>query len=223
MALSCPRCGTEVSSEALYCSYCSLPKPKRGFTSAEEKPAESLPDLPKPNAPIKRASFTAKKTKEVARRSSNQEVARRSSKQSFKRPGKPPRRLRASVLSVAAVVALLSVGAYIFVVPMLYSDQAEPKTVLAALEKLRKTQSNEPELTIDARLSRELETARRVKNLVAYQGWVVRPIKGSKTKVVLAFSYQEVGDIHQSAEWIADLTNGTFFPQTELASAVSSR
>ena len=211
MALSCPRCGTEVPNEALYCSYCSLPKPKRGFTSAEEKPAESLPDLPKPT-PIKRASFTAIKTKEVGRRSTNQRS---------KRPGKPPRRFRASILSVAAVVALLSVGAYIFVVPMVYSNQAEPKMVLAALEKLRKTQSNEAGLTIDARLIRDLETARRVKNLVAYQGWVVRPIKGSKTKVVLAFSYQEVGDVHKSAEWIADLSTGTFTPQTDLAAAVS--
>ena len=212
MALSCPRCGTEVPNEALYCSYCSLPKPKRGFTSAEEKPAESLPGLPKPTAPIKRASFTAKNNKEVSRRSTNQRS---------KRPGKPPRRFRASVLSVAAVVALLSVGVYIFVVPMVYSNQAEPKTVLAALEKLRKTQSNEPGLTIDARLIRDLETARRVKNLVAYQGWVVRPIKGSKTKVVLAFSYQEVDDVHKSAEWIADLSTGTFTPQTDLAAAVS--
>ena len=221
MALSCPRCGTDVPNEALYCPYCSLPKPKRGFASAEEKPKESLPNAPKPPAASKRAAVSTRKTVVSSRKT--KESGAISLKQPTRRPAKEPRRFRVSVLSVAALVALLGVGAYIFVVPLVYSNQAEPKTVLAALEKLRKTPSNEPELTIDARLSRELETSRRVKNLVAYEGWVVRPIKGSKTKVVLAFSYKEVGDVHHNAEWIADLTTGSFIPQTELAAAVSSR
>lgn len=214
MALSCPRCGTDVPNEALYCSYCTLPKPKRGFVAVKNDAQESVTNLSKPAAPIKKAPPSARKTNEGAKRSANQRPAR---------PAKRPRKLRVSVLSVAAVVALACVGAYIFVVPMVYSEHAEPKTVLAALEKLRKTPSSEPGLTIDARLSRELETSRRVKNLVAYQGWVVRPIKGTKSKVVLAFSYKEVGDVHQNAEWIADLTTGTFTPQTDLAAAVSAR
>lgn len=205
MALTCPRCGTDVPSEVLYCPYCSLPKPKRGFAAAEDKPQETTPaELPKPQVAVRRA------TKERDR------LAKRSTAH----PGKPPRRLRASVLSLAALVALFSVGVYTFVVPMVYSEQAEPKTVLAALDKLRKTPSNEPGLTIDARLVRELETSRRVGNLRAYQGWTVRPIKGNKTKVVLAFTYVEVGDVYQSAEWIADLTTGAFTPQTELAATV---
>lgn len=209
MALTCPRCGTDVPNEALYCPYCSLPKPKRGFAAETEgnseqaKPADKL----KPRVAFKSSSKGSNKP----------------AKRSTARPGKPPRRLRVSTLSIAALVALLSVGIYIFVVPMVYSDQAEPKAVLSALDKLRKSPSNEPGLTIEARLSRELETARRVKNLAAYQGWIVRPIKGTKTKVVLAFSFQEVGDVNQSAEWIADLTNSTFTPQTDLAAAVSSR
>ncbi len=206
MTLTCPRCGTDVPSEVLYCPYCSLPKPKRGFAAAiKDKPeATTPPERPKPSV----ASRSAKKD------------GNRSAKRSTAHPGKPPRRLRASVLSLAALVALFSVGIYTFVVPMVYSEQAEPKTVLAALDKLRKTPSNEPGLTIDARLVRELETARRVGNLRAYQGWTVRPIKGNKTKVVLAFTYVEVGDVHQSAEWIADLTTGAFTPQTELAATV---
>ncbi|HLF84100.1 MAG TPA: zinc ribbon domain-containing protein [Blastocatellia bacterium] len=208
MALTCPRCGTDVPSDALYCPYCSLPKPKHGFAAAEDKPQETAPpERPKPSVASRRATKDGK----------------RSAKRSPARPGKPPRKFRISVLSGAALVALFSVGIYTFVVPMVYSEHAEPKTVLSALDKLRKTPSNEPGLTIDARLTRELETARRVGNLVAYQGWIVRPIKGTKTKVGLAFSYQEVGDIHQNAEWIADLTNGTFTAQTDLAAAVSNR
>lgn len=114
-------------------------------------------------------------------------------------------------------------GIYIFVVPLVYSDQAEPKTVLSALDKLRRMPSNEPSVTIDARLSRELEAKRRVGNLVGYQGWTVLPIKGTKTKVLIVFSYQEAGDTHQRAEWLADLNSNTFTPQTELAAAISSR
>jgi hypothetical protein len=115
MALTCPRCGTDVPSEVLYCPYCSLPKPKREFAAAiKDKPEETTPpERPKPSV----ASRSAKKDDN------------RSAKRSTARPGKPPRKLRVSVLSVAALVALFSVGIYIFVVPMVYSEQAEPKTV----------------------------------------------------------------------------------------------
>lgn len=209
MALMCPRCGTDVPNEAMYCPYCSLPKPKRGFADETEHHAEeSKPvDQPKPRVALKTPSKRSNKP----------------AKRSTAGPGKPPRRLRVSVLSVIALVALFSVGAYIFVVPMVYSEQAEPKTVLAAMEKLRKSPSNEPGVTIEARLARELETTRRVGNLAAYQGWIVRPIKGTKTKVVLAFSFQEVGNLNRSAEWIADLTNNTFTPQTDMAVSVSNK
>lgn len=209
MALTCPRCGTDVPKEAMYCPYCTLPKPKRGFTAE----TEDHPEIAKPADQQKhRAVF------ESSSKGSNQPA-----KRSATRPAKPPRRLRLSVLSLAAIVAVFSVGVYIFVVPMVYSEQAEPKTVLSALEKLRRLPSDEPGQTVDARLSREIEKSRRVGNLVAYQGWTARPIKGTKSRVILLFSYEEVGDVHQSAEWIADLTNNTFTPQTELAKAVASR
>ena len=206
MALMCPRCGTEVPTEAQYCPYCSLPRPKRGFTTPDGKRRET-PNPGRSTPPIAAKS---------AKRSQSKSVVRASA-----RAGKPRRRLRVSVLGVAALVALVCIGIYTFVVPMVYSEQAEPKTVLAALDRLRKTPSNEPGLTIDACLSRELETARRVGNLVAYQGWIVRPIKGTKSKVVLAFSYQEVGNVSKNAEWVADLSEDTFTPQTDLAAAVS--
>lgn len=213
MALTCPRCGTDVPTEAQYCPYCSLPKPKRGFGAAtEDKPEETTPAA-HPNPPAAVSRPASQRSRPVSR----------PAKDSTSRPGKPRRQLRISVVSVAALVAIFTVGIYIFVVPMVYSEQAEPKMVLSALDKLRKTPSNEPGLTIDARLSRQLETSRRVGNLVAYQGWTVRQIRGSKAKVVLAYSYVEAGDVHQSAEWIADLNNGTFSPQTDLAVAISSR
>lgn len=214
MALTCPRCGTAVPNEALYCPYCSLPKPKRGFAEAKQ-------ELSRPQArpQSRKPSFGLKKSKKGVARSSNPAGGFPAP---AAKPPKEPRGLRVSVLSLAAVVTVLGVGVYIFVVPMVYSEHAEPKTVLAALDKLRKTPSNQPGLTIDGALLRELETARRVGNLVSYQGWIVRPIKGTKSKVVLAFSYEEAGKENQNAEWIADLNDGTFTPKTELAEKVVS-
>lgn len=223
MALTCPRCGTDVPSEALYCPYCILPKPKRGFTAVERI------SEPTRVAASARPQVTAGPQSAVSPRGTirPRAAAVRAAKASYKpgrrtgpSSGKPPRQLRLSVVSAAALVTVLGVGIYMFVVPMVYSERAEPKVVLSALEKLRKSPSAEPNVSIDARLMREIETSRRVGNLVAYQGWTVRPIKGTKSKVVFAFAFVEVGDVHQSAEWIADLTNNSFTPQTELATSV---
>lgn len=215
MALTCPRCGTDVPTEAMYCPYCSLPKPKRGFVSeTNNNPKPPVSEQPAPRAVLRSRKVATPPKNE--RKQANQRPA--------SKPGKPKpaRKLRVSVLSLAAIVAVFSVGIYIFVVPMVYSEEAEPKTILSALEKLRHLPSSEPGLTVDARLARELETAKRVGNLVSYQGWAVRPIKGTKNRVLLVFSYQEVGDVHQSAEWLADLNNNTFTPQTDLAKTISA-
>ena len=147
-----------------------------------------------------------------------------STKREFlRKPEKPARKYRISVLSLAALIAVLGVGIYIFVVPMVYSEQAEPKVVLAALDKLRHLPSSDPTMTVDARLLKELETSKRVGNLVSYQGWGVRPLKGTSHKVLFVYSFQEVGNVQQSAEWLADLNSNTFEPQNELAKTISVR
>jgi hypothetical protein len=220
MALTCPRCGTEVQYEAMYCPYCSLPKPRRGFANAVEgKLEEKLEEATPPEQP--KPAFAFKRSKNAAKES--QKKATKPTKRSSTRPGRAPRKLRLPVVSVAALVAFFSVAIYVFVVPLVYSEQAEPKTVLSALDMLRRMPSSEPGLTIDARLARELETSRRVGNLVGYQGWSTRPIKGSKTDVLLVYSYDEVGNVHQRAEWLASLTDNTFKPQTDLAVSVSKK
>jgi hypothetical protein len=215
MALTCPRCGTEIPAEALYCSYCSLPRPKYRLAEAQDRTPGRIDRAHPSVSPHRPTSELNKPARTSASRPSK--PARRSTS----RAGKPPRRLRLPVLVGACLVAVISVGTYIFVVPLVYSERAEPKIVLSALDKLRRMPSNDPQFTLDARLLRELETSRRVGNLVSYQGWTVRPIKGTKTKVILAFSYEEVGQAHQSAEWIADLNNNTFTPNTELAWTIS--
>ena len=117
----------------------------------------------------------------------------------------------------------MSVGIYIFVVPLVHSQGVEPKTALSALDRLQHMASNEPDVTLDARMAAEVEKSRRVGNLVGYQGWTVHSIKGTKTRVLLVFSYREVGNTEQRAEWLADLNANTFTPQTPLATAVSRK
>lgn len=210
MPLTCPRCETNVPDEALYCPYCNLPKPKSGFVAADHKKAEETA----PNEPKSPVVF--RKTGTAA----SNRVASSSPSKSLSRARKPARRLRLPVLTAAALVPLLCVGAYMYVLPLVRSQGPEPKTALAALDKLRHMPSNEPGVTIDARMTRELERLRKARNLVSYQGWTVQPIKGTTTKALLIFSYQEVGDVQHRAEWVADLTNNTFTPQTELAAAI---
>lgn len=197
MPIVCPRCSTKVSADAQYCSYCSLPKPKAGF--GEEGATSS-------SKPV---------TQRVSRKSLKPDDRR------LGQPRNPKRRFRVIVLSVSALVAVLGVAVYIFVVPLVYSQGVEPKAALSALDKLQHMQSNQPDLTIDARLSGELEKSRRVGNLVGYKGWTIHPIKGTKTRVRLVFSFREVGNTEQSAEWLADLDANTFTPQTALAVSIS--
>jgi hypothetical protein len=208
MALTCPRCDTDVPVEAFYCPYCNLPKPKGGFTSAaEEKPTGTSPQQPA-------AAYTPAAAYKKETRTSNQ---------SFNRPRKKGRTIKLGVLSFAALIAVLSVGLYVFVVPLVLSQEAEPTAALSALDKLRRLPSRDSGVTIGDRMSHELETSRKLGNLAGYKGWTVRPIKGTKTKALISFSYREVDGSEQKADWIADLEAGSFVPQTPLAASASGR
>jgi len=200
MGLTCPRCETEVQPEAFYCPYCHLPRPKAGFASSAE-------------AGTRKSS--------VGETPSNKKKNKRTSP-SLNRSHKR-RRIPMRILSIAAIVAVSVVGAYVFVVPLVLSQEAEPKAALSALEKLRSLPSSEPGVTIGEQMSNALEVSRRAGNLASYKGWTVHPIKGTKTKVLISFSYQEKGGIDQHAEWIADLTAGSFAPQSALAVSASGK
>jgi len=200
MGLTCPRCETDVPMEAFYCPYCHLPKPKAGFASSAQ-------------ARTKKSSINESPAN---RKKAN------SNGPSFNR-SRMGQRIPVRILSIAALVAVLAVGAYVFVAPLVLSQEAEPKAAMSALEKLRSLPSSEPGVNIGERMSHALETSRRTGNLVSYKGWTVHPIKGTKTKVLISFSYQEKGGIDQHAEWIADLTAGNFTPQSAIAVSVSGK
>lgn len=205
MTLTCPRCSTNVSDDALYCSYCNLPKPKSGFSAVPAKEQNHRHQHQQQQQP-------AKPSKSPAAARTDHRLQRRRSQ---------VHDLSIAKLGGAAIIALLAIGGYVYFAPLARSNEPEPKTVLAALDTLKRMPSNEEGLTIDARLNRDLETSKRMRNLVAYQGWTVKRVDGTKSKVILIFSYDEADHSHHQAEWLADLDHNNFTPQSELAVSIS--
>lgn len=212
MTLTCPRCSTNVSDDALYCSYCNLPKPKSGFSPVPAKDQNQRQQQHHHHQHHQRQQQPAKPSKSPAAARTDHRPRRRRSQ---------VHDLSVAKLAGAAIIALLAIGGYVYFAPLARSNEPEPKTVLAALDTLKRMPSNEEGLTIDARLNRDLETSKRMRNLVAYQGWTVKRVEGTKSKVILIFSYDEADRSHHQAEWLADLDHNDFIPQSELAVSIS--
>lgn len=193
--MKCPRCHTEVPNEATHCPDCKLPKPK-GLCVQEEKTEQKA-------AAAKSASARANRNKRTPMK---------------KRP-----KWVTSIAGSAAFLLLCGMGFYVFSFFAHKPPEVDPQAALPMLDKLRRSPSTQEGLNVDALLAQELEKSRRVGNLLSYQGWTIKPVNGSKTKLIFSFSFEESDNTQQRAEWVADLVNNTFTPQTELAVAVSRR
>jgi hypothetical protein len=115
------------------------------------------------------------------------------------------------------------VGLYLVTFFSSLPHEIDPKAAMPMLNKLRNSPSSQDGLNVDALLTQEMEKSRRVGNLRSYQGWTIRPFGGSRTKLIISFSFEETDNIQQRAEWVADLVHNTFTPQTDLAMAVYKR
>lgn len=121
---------------------------------------------------------------------------------------------------VAGAVAFALVAWIGYALYMHFSYQPQeldPHMAQPALAKLRQEPSGVTGMNVDEFMNQQLEKSRRVGNLLKYEGWTVSPVQGSKTKLLITFSYEERDNTQYRAEWIADVTNNTFTPQTELA------
>lgn len=195
--MKCPRCHTEVPAEASHCPDCRLPRPKN--LQAQDEGTELKPKVARKKAP---------------------KLASR------KRPKRVKKQRPKWVTALAGTtVGLLLCGIGLYLALFFSSMPAEidPKAALPMLDKLRSSPSSQDGLNVDALLTQELEKSRRVGNLLSYQGWTIRPVDGSKTKLLISFAFEETDNIQQRAEWVADLVHNTFTPQTELAVAVYKR
>jgi len=190
--MKCPRCHVEVPTEALFCSECKLAKPKSLII-------QNAKNKRRPRMAAKRTPLSARKP-------------------GMKRERKLPRwvSIVAGALSIA-LFAAMGVYAYWYFSHM--TSELDPHLAQPAMQRLRQMPSKQASLTVDQYLTQELEKSRRVGNLVAVQGWTMRPVQGSRSKMLIAFSFQECDHTEQRAEWLADLSHDTFTPQTELASA----
>jgi hypothetical protein len=196
--MKCPRCHTIIPIEASHCPDCKLPKPKS--LQARDEGVEQKVEATREKIPLRAGRNNRKQAKHKQR----------------------PKWVTALAVS-AALLLLCGSGLYLVMFFSSLPAEVDPKAALPMLEKLRSSPSSQDGLNVDALLSQELEKSRRVGNLRSFQGWTIRPINGSKTKLLISFSFEETDNVHQRAEWVADLVHNTFVPQTELAAAVYRR
>jgi hypothetical protein len=119
-------------------------------------------------------------------------------------------------LSAVLVVAL---GVYLYWHFIHTTSELDPHLAQPAMQKLMHMPSQKADLTVEQYLNQELENSRRIGNLVSTQGWTMRPVEGSRSKMLISFTFIERDNTEQRAEWLADLSHDTFTPQTELAKA----
>ena len=193
--MNCPRCYSPVSEDASRCPNCNFIKPGRPGDKAKPAPNQAR------HAPAAR-----NKT--------------RPSKLPHAEPEKSRPRWVDVVAGILALVLVVGMGWYVYYFYTHRASDPDPTLVQPALTRLRQSPSTREGMTVDDYLTAQLEKSRKVGNLLKYQGWTIKTIYGSRSKVVLAFTYEEKDNSEQRAEWIADLSNNTFTPQTELAAAV---
>src|SRR6185295_12501396 len=122
-----------------------------------------------------------------------------------------------AIAGVVAFILTAGVGWYAYAHFSAQPHELDPHLAQPMLAKLRQSPSSQSGLSVDDYLTQQLEKSRRVGNLLNYQGWTISPVKGSKTKLLIAFTYEERDNTQQRAEWVADVANNTYTPQTELA------
>jgi hypothetical protein len=192
--MKCPRCHVDVPTEAVRCPDCKLPKPKSLIAQAGMN-KDKKGTLP---------------------------AARRDARPSHGPRAKSERKLPRWV-SIAAgalsVVLIVGIGVYVYWYFSHMTSELDPHLAQPAMQKLRHMPSPQANLTVEQYLNQELEKSRRIGNLVSTQGWTMRPVEGTRSKMLIAFSFTERDNTEQRAEWLADLSHDTFTPQTELARA----
>jgi hypothetical protein len=217
--MNCPRCHSEVPDDAAACPDCFLPKP-RGECAKEHKEQVEQQWFDR-IAEVERQRQVRLAKASLAR---GDESKRRNRKKLLRRQQRSQQKVRPiAVAAITALTALLGFGGYFIVSSYLNPMErslTEVKRSLEVLSQFRRLPSNQAGMSVEERAAEELEKSRRAGLLVRYQGWLIRPIKGTKTKVLIAFSFEEKGDKEQRAEWVADLEQNTFVPQNELAAAI---
>ena len=159
--------------------------------------------------------------KDRSSRSKRQETKR---KKARKAEGKSRRRIGAvgSTLIILGTVIVFGLGSYVaLALWQETSKPVEPGTPQYALDKLRMMPSSKAGTTVEQCLEQRVDESSDAGRLLEPQGWDIKPVEGSKYKI--SFSFEEKGNVQQVAEWLVDIGDNTFAPQTELAKAVTNK
>jgi len=100
---------------------------------------------------------------------------------------------------------------------MMNPSGPEAQAAVSMVTKLRSLPSNTEGKTVGERMTEEMERSKRVGNLTSYRGWTTKGLKGTRTRFLILFSYEEQGNVVQQAEWIADVNTSSFTPNNDLA------
>jgi len=123
------------------------------------------------------------------------------------------------ILSSVVGLILIGLGAFLYL-SFRSGSELDPTAAKNVLVTLRKLPSSEQGLSVDEKMNAEVKKSKDAGKLIKYEGWTMRPVKGDKNKILIAFTFEEKESGWQRAEWIADTTNNSFAPRTGLASAI---
>jgi hypothetical protein len=126
-----------------------------------------------------------------------------------------------AVLVVAATVIVCGLGSFLSITFLGESQVANEDPSRIALDKLRSLPSNEREMSVEDFLNKKVDECRAEGKLLEAQGWEVRPFQGSQ--YLVAFTFEERGNVQQRAEWAVDLNSNSFVPRTDLAASAYKR
>jgi hypothetical protein len=124
---------------------------------------------------------------------------------------------------MVCAIAATGFGCYLVVFSYWESKEVDPVSAVKAMEKLKLQPSNQEGLTVDELMTDELNKLKKANTLKGYQGWHIKKVKGSESRLVVVFSYQDVDGQDHRAEWMTDVNSETFVPQTELAISVYNK
>jgi hypothetical protein len=135
---------------------------------------------------------------------------------------KPPSKSAAIVRILVAVVLFCAASTYIFLFTDIIHGKVPAKAALSTLSTFRNLPSNHSGLTVDQLADQALTGSRKAGQLARYVGWVTRPIKGERSKLLVIFSFEEKNNLEHNAQWEVDISNNTVVAQTDFAKAIYS-
>ena len=204
----CPKCRTDVPTDAAKCPGCSLVTPRGRDLEAVERKQK------------------AEKKKQANSLRLNNSSSRSRQKFEWKTLNwKDPQSWQAMAAAVPrwavyVVFGLFLLGGGYFAYGYIYSPppKEHAQAIMTTINQTKNRPSKKDGSTLDQALKDTLKKSKEDGNLVSYQGWSCQSRDNGSFMVTFAF---EEKDGRREASWLVDTTNNQFIPQTELAVALS--